>query len=78
MEDGSSPYMYPLNIESDIRNCLIQEKVFTPTLWGQLLSDSYMGTIENKLTTNTVFLPVDQRYNSTDINEIIGITQKYI
>ncbi len=78
MEAGSSPYMYPLNIGSDIRNFLIQEKVFTPTLWGQLLSDSYTETIESKLTANTVFLPVDQRYNSTDINKVINITQKYI
>lgn len=78
MEEGSSPYMYPLYAGKDIRSCLVNEKVFTPTLWSQLLSDSFKGTAEYSLTTETVFLPVDQRYDKDDISNVISIVRKYL
>lgn len=78
IEPGCSPYMYPFNAGTDIRASLVQEKVFTPTLWGQLLSDGFKGSVERKLTEETVFLPVDQRYGSDDIENIIRIVRRYI
>ena len=78
IEKNSSPYMYPLNIGKDIRSLLVKENVFTPTLWGQLLSEEFNNTKERELTTNTVFLPVDQRYDETDIDTVIGIVRRFI
>lgn len=78
IEKNSSPYMYPLNIGKDIRSQLVKENVFTPTLWGQLLSEEFNNTKERELTTNTVFLPVDQRYDETDIDTVIGIVRRFI
>ena len=78
LDPGCSPYMYPFNVGTDIRASLVQEKVFTPTLWSQLLSDDYKGSVERKLTEETVFLPVDQRYDSNDIENIIRIVRRYI
>lgn len=78
IEKNSTPYMYPLNIGKDIRSQLVKENVFTPTLWGQLLSDEFINTKERELTTNTVFLPVDQRYDEADIDTVIGIVRRFI
>ena len=78
MEEGCSPYMYPLNVGKDIRSCLVEDKIFTPTLWGQLLSDEFTGTKEFALTSETVFLPVDQRYGKEDIDNVIGIVRNHI
>lgn len=78
IESNCSPYMYPLNIGKDIRSLLVKENVYTPTLWGQLLAEEFDNTNEKQLTTNTVFLPVDQRYEETDIDTVIGIVHRFL
>lgn len=78
IESNCSPYMYPLNVGTDIRNLLIKENIFTPTLWGHLLSEEFDNTTERDLSANTVFLPVDQRYDETDIDAVINIVHRFI
>ena len=60
----------------DIRKRLIENKIFVPTLWADTLEDEYVGTDEYLLSKNTLFLPVDQRYDEEDIKYIIDIVRR--
>ncbi len=75
-DNDSVPYLYPLNIGVDIRKRLIENKIFVPTLWADTLEDEYVGTDEYLLSKNTLFLPVDQRYDEEDIKYIIDIVNR--
>ena len=64
----SSPYHYPLLLDKDIRAKLIQKKIYVPTLWKRFTEDNYENlTVEKMFSANTVFMPVDQRYNTDDM-----------
>lgn len=69
-EDNSIPYIYPLNVGKNIKDKLIKEKIYVPTLWGQCLDKQFVNKVEQKLTANTLFLPLDQRYGESDVNYI--------
>ena len=69
-EDDCTPYIYPLNVGKNIKVKLIKEKIYVPTLWGQCLDKQFTNKLEQKLATNTLFLPLDQRYDEKDINYI--------
>lgn len=75
VETDVIPYMYPLNFGTNIKRELIQRKIFVPTLWGQCGDEKYKGTWEHDLTENTLFLPVDQRYDEEDINYIVSVVK---
>lgn len=75
-DSDSAPYLYPLNIGVDIRKRLIENKIFVPTLWADTLADDFAGTDEYLLSKNTLFLPVDQRYDEEDIKYIIDIVKR--
>ena len=77
-ESGSIPYVYPLNFGKNIKKELISEKIYVPTLWAQTLTEEFKGTLEYSLSDETLFLPVDQRYNEEDIRYMIKIIEKYI
>ncbi len=70
-ETGSIPYIYPLNIGKNIKAKLIKEKIYVPTLWSQVLNNQFYNTIEQKLAADTLFLPLDQRYDEQDIEFIV-------
>ena len=78
VEDESVPYMFPLNVGKNIKKELVAEKIYVPTLWSSTFDDSFKGTLEYKLSGETLFLPVDQRYNDEDIIYICDTVQKYI
>ena len=77
-EVESVPYMYPLNVGKSKKKELVGEKIYVPTLWSGTLDDSFKGTLEYKLSDETLFLPVDQRYNDEDIIYICKTVKKYI
>lgn len=70
-DKDSVPYLYPLNIGVDIKKKLVEKNIFVPTLWADTLEDEFVGTDEYLLSKNTLFLPVDQRYDGKDIKYII-------
>ena len=49
-----------------------------PTLWDQCGDEKYKETWEYDLTKNTIFLPVDQRYDEEDIRYIISVVESLI
>jgi hypothetical protein len=70
-DENAVPYMYPLNIGTDIRKELISRKIFVPTLWADTMDSRFEGTSEYFLSKNTLFLPLDQRYTTKDMDYII-------
>ena len=57
---------------------MIENKIFVPTLWDQCGDEKYKETWEYDLTKNTIFLPVDQRYDEEDIRYIISVVESLI
>ena len=76
-EEESIPYIYPLNVNKNIKDKLIKEKIYVPTLWNQLLDIQFNNTLEQKMAADTLFLPLDQRYDEKDILFLVKET-KYL
>ena len=74
-EECSIPYIYPLNVGKNIKEKLIAERIYVPTLWSQ--SDK-INKYEIYLSENTIFLPVDQRYNPIDIYYICKVVKNLL
>ena len=69
------PMVYPLLIENgeELKRQLIQNKIFVATYWPNVLDWSDKNSFEYNLTRSLLTLPIDQRYNTEDINKIIEI-----
>jgi hypothetical protein len=66
-------FMYPLYVENGmiIREKLRNMKIYTPTLWPNVLDTCKKTDIEYDLAVNIVPLPCDQRYSYDEINYVI-------
>lgn len=73
-------FMYPLYIENGayLRERLLDFKIYVPTLWPSVLQVCHHDEIEYDLAKNILPLPVDQRYNEDDMNDMSLIIRKYI
>lgn len=73
-------YMYPFftNKANIIKEKLLKQKIYIPVLWPNVLDEMEENTLEYKLASNVLPLPVDQRYNLNDMNRIIKIIKENI
>ena len=69
--DGA--YAYPLLLEDGerIRQQLIKQKIYIPTLWPNVLADPSAGTTARRLAVDILPLPCDQRYGLWEMDMII-------
>lgn len=67
-------FMYPLLMDNgkQLKNKLIEQKIFVPTLWANVLENVEKHSWEYNLVENMVLLPIDQRYNEEDMSYIIN------
>lgn len=73
------PMVYPyLTDGENLRKHLIQNKIFVAKYWPNVLNWCKQSDIEYMLTSNTVCLPVDQRYGEEEMEYIISIISKKI
>ena len=77
-ESGSIPYIYPLNVGKNIKQKLVEQRIYVPTLWKQLIHHDFSSKIEYDFAENTIFLPADQSYVKKDIMYIIQIVKALI
>jgi len=56
------------NQNSPIKKALLKEKIYIPTLWKEVLNNNFWGTLEYRLSLETLFLPIDQRYDPEDMD----------
>ena len=64
------PYVFPFYCENglDIKKKLAEKKIFVATLWPNVLE--LEGTIEKQYAENILPLPIDQRYNVSDMKYV--------
>lgn len=74
LDDDDVPMVYPFytDVES-IRQKLIQNKIYVATYWPNVLDWCGNKTLEFDLAKNILPLPIDQRYESEEMERIIGI-----
>lgn len=73
-----TPLCYPLFIKEGnlLRERLIQQEIFTPQYWTEVKSRSFPQSFEYQAAQEIVCLPIDQRYDSSEISEMIQRVQQ--
>jgi len=73
------PLCYPLLLNSgfEIKQKLIQKKIYVPTYWPNVLEWTNSGSLEYDLAKNLVCLPLDQRYGKTEMQEILKMFKSH-
>ena len=68
-------FAYPLYIENgkEVRKKLIEQKIYIPILWPNIITDKLKGTLEYDMALNILPLPCDQRYDENDMEYIINL-----
>lgn len=79
--DGLSsfcPMIYPyLSKDYGLKQKLIDEYVFVATYWPNVTQWCNAEDIEYKLTQETAFLPIDQRYEKSEMEMIVKAIKQY-
>lgn len=72
LNHAEGAFAYPLLLEdgAKIRKKLIENKIYTPTLWPNILEELSENMYEYYLTKNILPLPCDQRYDEDDMEYI--------
>ena len=72
------PMVYPFySSDEKLRAFLINKKIFVATYWPNVLEWTNVGSIEYQLTTNVIYLPIDHRYNESNMRQIISLIFDY-
>lgn len=68
------PMVYPfLTTKTNLKNKLIENQIYTSQYWKEVTSIVAKGSVEYRFATQLIPLPIDQRYNYTDLDKIIKI-----
>ncbi len=68
------PMVYPfLTQRSDLKSKLNANRIYTASYWPSVLDHVNKQSTEFFITSNFVFLPIDQRYSKEDMDSIIKI-----
>jgi hypothetical protein len=80
IKNSAGLFYYPLLLENgkDIKKKLINNKIYVPTLWPNVLVDASENSFEHFITDNMIFLPIDQRYDKNDMEYMIDVLKKTI
>lgn len=74
MDSFTCPMVYPfMTNDESLRGRLIENKVFVARYWPNVLEWCKEDELENKLVTQIIPLPIDQRYGKDDIERILEI-----
>jgi dTDP-4-amino-4,6-dideoxygalactose transaminase len=68
-------FMYPLYVDngSEIRKQLQKQKIYIPTLWPDVFDICNENDLEYSMAKNILPIPVDQRYDTKDMEYIVDI-----
>jgi hypothetical protein len=73
----NAPVCYPLLIETDIRSYLVEQSVYVSTWWKHISETAPTNTYDYILAKYLVPLPIDQRYDKSDMLYISDLIYKY-
>ena len=69
--NGAFAYPYYAENGIEIRRKLAQKKIYIPTLWPNVLTDTPEQSIEYKYATNILPVPCDQRYGIEEMKYVV-------
>lgn len=73
-EEEQIPLLYPFRTKkTELRQKLLQERIFTPRYWPNVKDWTEGKSWENELSDEIVCLPIDQRYDNHDMERILKI-----
>lgn len=77
MPPTAGPMVYPLLLaNTGLRQKLIDNKIFVASYWQDVLERAAPGSFEHYITGNLLPLPIDHRYNDTDMMRIAELILK--
>jgi len=72
--DEQVPLCYPLLVRlPDLRERLIDEKVFVPCYWPELKNNNTLSSFEDRLVQDLIPIPCDQRYGPEQLLRVIHL-----
>lgn len=79
MDYGTVPMVYPYYVEDGcrLRQYLIEHQVFCARYWPNVLEWCRPDEFEYQLAENLVCLPIDQRYNESDMQRILDLFKNF-
>ncbi|WP_142825916.1 hypothetical protein [Planococcus soli] len=69
--DGAFAYPFLVEDGTAIRNKLVEQKIYIPLLWPNVMSDCPEDSIEYQYAANILPLPCDQRYGIEDMAYLV-------
>lgn len=77
LTDAAVPMVYPfLADDPSLRQCLMDNKIYVAQYWPNVLQNCEDGSTEYTLTQRLLPLPIDQRYDKEEINNVISFFLK--
>lgn len=75
LDNDTVPLVYPLLLKDggSLKKALIQNNIYIPTYWPNVLEWTHENSFEKFLVENLVCLPIDQRYDEADMKIIIDL-----
>ncbi len=72
LDDFEVPLVYPLWVENgkELKAELIKQQIFCATYWPNVFDWCKEEDLEYNIADNTICIPVDQRYDNTDVKRI--------
>jgi hypothetical protein len=79
LSNKTTPMVYPfLTGKPEIKSKLIEQKIFVPTYWPNVLKWCDTKSLEYKLAKNILHLPVDQRFGEKEMQIIVENINRYL
>jgi hypothetical protein len=73
IENETIPMIYPYwGQNKKLRQDLLDNRIYSPTYWPNVKEWCTDSTLEYKLAEEVVYIPIDHRYGSEDINRILN------
>jgi len=76
-KDISGPMIYPLLLNEDMKNLLINNRIYIATYWNDVLNIENVPSTEINFVKNLIALPIDQRYDLDDMKRIVEVIKGY-
>lgn len=77
--ENSAPMAYPLlNDSSDLRELLIENKIYVAQYWKEVANFAPVNSISYAISRSLVALPSDHRYSLTDMKFVADIVEEII
>lgn len=68
-----APQFYPLLVDGDIREQLIEKKIYTPLMWRKTLSNAFEGLAEKRFSERLVCLPISTEDTDGDVSYLLEV-----